>query len=92
MKFFCIMNIRLLIALFLIGVYASFAQTKVSGYVYDVDKEPVSFANVIFSGSTQGTIKGWIHIYTWTPSFFIDDLTDTVEHDHGIVQWISDYR
>ena len=56
MKFFCIMNIRLLIALYFIGVFTSLAQTKVSGYVYDVNKEPVSFANVIFSGSTQGTI------------------------------------
>ncbi|WP_298532848.1 DUF5686 and carboxypeptidase-like regulatory domain-containing protein [uncultured Algibacter sp.] len=50
------MSNRLLIALFFIGVYTSYAQTKVSGYVYDADKEPVSFANVIFSGSTQGTI------------------------------------
>ena len=56
MKFFCIMNIRLLIALYFIVVFTSLAQTKVSGYVYDVNNEPVSFANIIFSGSTQGTI------------------------------------
>lgn len=56
MKFFCTMNIRLLIALYFIGVFTSLAQTKVSGYVFDENNEPVSFANVIFSGSTQGTI------------------------------------
>lgn len=34
----------------------SFAQTKVSGYVFDEYNQPVSFANVIFKGSTKGTI------------------------------------
>jgi hypothetical protein len=33
-----------------------FAQTKVSGYVYDENNEPVSFANVLFKNSTTGTI------------------------------------
>ena len=56
MKFFCIMNIRLLIALFFLGIFSAFSQTKVSGYVFDEFDAPVSFANVIFSGSTQGTI------------------------------------
>lgn len=32
------------------------AQTKVSGYVFDENNMPVSFANVIFQGSTEGTI------------------------------------
>lgn len=32
------------------------AQTKVSGYVFDEDSQPISFANVLFKGSTQGTI------------------------------------
>ncbi len=32
------------------------AQTKVSGYVFDEFNQPVSFANVIFSGTTEGTI------------------------------------
>ncbi|WP_136481615.1 DUF5686 and carboxypeptidase-like regulatory domain-containing protein [Cognatitamlana onchidii] len=50
------MKLRLLIALLVFGVCASFAQTKVSGYVFDVNKEPVAFANVIFSGSTEGTV------------------------------------
>lgn len=56
MKFFCIMNTRLLIALFFLGIFSSFAQTKVSGYVFDEFNEPVSFATIIFKGSTQGTI------------------------------------
>lgn len=34
----------------------SWAQTKVSGYVYDEFDEPVPFANVIFKNSTEGTI------------------------------------
>jgi len=50
------MKIKLLFALFLLNIYAVFAQTKVSGYVFDELNEPVSFANVIFSGSTEGTI------------------------------------
>ena len=50
------MNIRLLFALFFFGIISTFAQTKVSGYVFDEFDEPVSFANVIFKGSTQGTI------------------------------------
>ena len=33
-----------------------FAQTKVSGYVFDENDQPVAFANVIFKGSTVGTI------------------------------------
>ena len=34
----------------------SFSQTKVSGHVFDENNEPVSFANVIFKGSSEGTI------------------------------------
>lgn len=56
MKFFCIMNIRLIIALFYLGLSSVFAQTKVSGFVYDEFNEPVSFANIVFKGSTEGTI------------------------------------
>ena len=50
------MKINLLIILFFLGIVSAFAQTKVSGYVYDEYKEPVSFANVIFKGSSEGTI------------------------------------
>lgn len=56
MKFFIIMNIRLLITLFLLGTISVLAQTKVSGYVFDEFDKAVPFANVIFQGSTQGTI------------------------------------
>ncbi|NQX86743.1 MAG: carboxypeptidase-like regulatory domain-containing protein [Flavobacteriaceae bacterium] len=34
----------------------AFAQTKVSGYVYDENNEPVAFANVVFKGSSEGAI------------------------------------
>lgn len=56
MKFFCIMNPKLLFTFFFFGIISTFAQTKVSGYVFDENNQPVSFANVIFKGSTQGTI------------------------------------
>ncbi|WP_296356170.1 DUF5686 and carboxypeptidase-like regulatory domain-containing protein [Winogradskyella sp.] len=35
---------------------AAFAQTKVSGYVFDENNDPIPFANVLFKGSTEGTI------------------------------------
>ena len=50
------MNLKLLIPLFFLGICSAFAQTKVSGYVFDEFNEPVSFATIIFQGSTQGTI------------------------------------
>ncbi|MCF8274071.1 MAG: DUF5686 and carboxypeptidase regulatory-like domain-containing protein [Flavobacteriaceae bacterium] len=50
------MNIRIFFALFFLGFFSSLAQTKVSGYVFDEDNLPISFANIIFKGSTQGTI------------------------------------
>ena len=33
------------------------AQTKVSGIVYDQNKEPVAFANVLFKNSSEGVIS-----------------------------------
>ncbi len=56
MKFFYNMNIRLFCFFFFVGIIFVFSQTKVSGYVFDEFNEPVSFANVLFKGSTQGTI------------------------------------
>ncbi|MEP3838756.1 MAG: DUF5686 family protein [Algibacter sp.] len=50
------MNIRLIIALFYLGLSSAYAQTKVSGFVFDEYNEPVSFANIVFKGSTEGTI------------------------------------
>lgn len=50
------MKLKLLFALFLLNICVALAQTKVSGYVFDESNQPVSFANVIFSGTTEGTI------------------------------------
>ena len=50
------MNIRLLATFFFLGIISALAQTKVSGYVFDEYSEPVSFANILFKGSTKGTI------------------------------------
>ena len=50
------MNPKLLLAILFFGITSTFAQTKVSGYVFDEANQPISFANVIFKGSTQGTI------------------------------------
>ena len=35
----------------------SFSQVKVSGVVLDANDQPVSYANVIFKGSTVGTVS-----------------------------------
>ncbi|MGB1231313.1 MAG: DUF5686 family protein [Winogradskyella sp.] len=50
------MKTKLLIALLSLGYLTAFAQTKVSGYVFDESNEPIAFANVLFKGSTEGTI------------------------------------
>ena len=50
------MKIKLFFTLFLLNICVAIAQTKVSGFVFDEFNEPVSFANVVFKGSTEGTI------------------------------------
>lgn len=50
------MKLRLTIALFFIGIIPLLAQTKVSGYVLDENNQTVAFANVLFQGSSIGTI------------------------------------
>ena len=50
------MKIKLLIAFLALSFFSAIAQTKVSGYVYDENSEPIAFANVLFKGSTIGTI------------------------------------
>ena len=50
------MKTKLVLLFFFFGLLSIVAQTKVSGYIFDEYKEPVSFANVLFKGSTQGTI------------------------------------
>ena len=46
--------------LLILAVFISafvFSQTKVSGYVFDEYNEPIAYANIIFKGSTVGTIS-----------------------------------
>ena len=50
------MKLRLLITLCVFGFLSAFGQTKVSGYVFDEFDQPIAFANVLFKGSTEGTI------------------------------------
>ncbi len=52
-----LMKKKLLVLLFFFGISFAYAQTKVSGYVYDEFNEPVAFANILFKGSTEGTIS-----------------------------------
>ncbi len=56
MRILIVMKKKLLILFLFFGMSFLFAQTKVSGYVYDEANEPVAFANVLFKGSTEGTI------------------------------------
>ncbi|MBR9847286.1 MAG: carboxypeptidase-like regulatory domain-containing protein [Algicola sp.] len=50
------MNVKALLFFFFFGILFGFSQSKVSGYVFDEYDQPVAFANVIFKGSTEGTI------------------------------------
>ncbi len=50
------MKIKLIIPFFFLGLFSALTQTKVSGYVFDEFNKPIPFANVLFKGSTQGTI------------------------------------
>lgn len=50
------MRKRFLILLLCFTASIALSQTKVSGYVVDENDEPVAFANVLFKGSTEGTI------------------------------------
>ncbi|MEY8869565.1 DUF5686 family protein [Meridianimaribacter flavus] len=50
------MKIKLIALFFCLGIANVLAQTKVSGHVVDENNDPVAFANVLFKGSTEGTI------------------------------------
>lgn len=50
------MNLNIRFLFFFLGLCSSFAQTKVSGYVFDENNVSVAYANVLFKGSTEGTI------------------------------------
>ena len=50
------MKIKLLIALIGLSFFSAIGQTKVSGYVFDEYDVAIPYANVLFKGSTEGTI------------------------------------
>ncbi|MEN8884966.1 MAG: DUF5686 family protein [Winogradskyella sp.] len=50
------MKLKLIITFVCLGFLSALAQTKVSGYVFDEFNAPIAFANVLFKGSTEGTI------------------------------------
>ncbi|WP_456376154.1 DUF5686 family protein [Lutibacter sp.] len=50
-------KIKLLNLLFLLSFTVSFAQVKISGVVKDTENETVPFANIVFVGSTTGTVS-----------------------------------
>ncbi|WP_296314138.1 DUF5686 and carboxypeptidase-like regulatory domain-containing protein [Winogradskyella sp. UBA3174] len=51
------MKIKLLVFFLCFGFLTALGQTKVSGYVFDENNEPIAFANILFKGSTEGTIS-----------------------------------
>ena len=50
------MNWKLFLVFFCLIIASVSSQTKVSGYVFDENDEPVAYANVLFKGTTEGTI------------------------------------
>jgi len=50
------MNLKLTLVFFFFGILSAFSQTKVSGYVFDESNKPVAYANILFKGTTEGTI------------------------------------
>ena len=46
----------LIILILILSFWHSYAQTKVSGYIFDEANEPVAFATILFKGSIEGTI------------------------------------
>ncbi|MGM5468779.1 DUF5686 family protein [Flavobacteriaceae bacterium LMO-SS05] len=59
------MNWKLLLVIFFFGILSVFSQTKVNGYVFDENNQPVAYANVFFNGTTEGTItneEGRFHL------------------------------
>ncbi|WP_348799762.1 DUF5686 and carboxypeptidase-like regulatory domain-containing protein [Flavobacterium adhaerens] len=45
-----------IVLFFSVATYSVFGQTKVSGIVVDVNKQPVPYANVVFKNSSIGTV------------------------------------
>ncbi|PZD78796.1 DUF5686 and carboxypeptidase-like regulatory domain-containing protein [Mesonia sp. K7] len=44
------------LVLFIFSTFVGVSQTKVGGYVKDANGEPIPFVNVVFEGSSEGTI------------------------------------
>jgi hypothetical protein len=55
MKFFDIMKFKLIFLFLILFTLNLVAQTKVSGHVFDENNDPVSFVNVFFKDSSEGT-------------------------------------
>lgn len=49
---------KILFYIFIIGfIHSAFAQTKVDGIVVDRKNQPISYANIVFKGSNEGTVS-----------------------------------
>lgn len=56
--FFLLAMKKILFYLFTVGlINTALAQTKVSGVVIDKNNQPVSYANIVFKGSNEGTVS-----------------------------------
>ncbi|NOQ91454.1 MAG: hypothetical protein GQ552_01910, partial [Flavobacteriaceae bacterium] len=65
---------------------SSFAQVKVSGIVVDEQNEPVPFSNVIFKGSTKGTITDENgHFYLQSDAIFKELEVSFVGFENEVV-------
>lgn len=50
------MNLKYLLISLILVTATTFSQTKVSGYVFDINNQPIAYANVMFKTSIEGTI------------------------------------
>ncbi len=50
-------NIYISLLFLLVFKISAFAQTKVSGIVIDKKNQPISYANIVFKGSNEGTVS-----------------------------------
>ncbi len=74
------MNYKILILFFFFGSLSVVSQTKVSGYIFDEANEPVAYANVIFQGTSIGTISDE------NGKFYLEDSEN---HETLIISFIS---
>ena len=74
------MNYKILILFFFFGSLSVVSQTKVNGYIFDEANEPVAYANVIFQGTSIGTISDE------NGKFYLEDSEN---HETLIISFIS---